>query len=195
MKAIKLQSKAQLPTRWGRAEIRTYANDEGERMPMVALIFGQLESPVAVRLHSECLTGDVLGSLKCDCGDQLHYSLEFLGKNGGVLLYLRQEGRDIGLTNKIRAYALQDLGADTVQANHQLGFGSDLRNYEDAANVLRDLGISSVRLLTNNPDKQKSLENLGIEVQERLPVVIPPNEVNKGYLQTKKDVMGHLLGD
>lgn len=195
MKTIQLQSEAQLPTRWGAAQIRTYAVDPGDRMPMVALIFSRPEHTMAVRLHSECLTGDAFGSLKCDCGDQLHQSLEYLGKHGGVLLYLRQEGRDIGLTHKIRAYALQDRGADTVEANHQLGFGSDLRNYEEAAAVLKDIGINAVRLLTNNPDKRHSLEQHGIQVIERLPLVIPPNDVNRGYLQTKKDVMGHLLGD
>jgi GTP cyclohydrolase II len=147
-----------------------------------------------VRLHSECLTGDVLGSLRCDCGEQLDTSLALMAREPhAVLLYLRQEGRGIGLANKIRAYALQDGGLDTVDANLALGLPVDRREYRSAALILRHLGASRVRLLTNNPLKQRALEEHGVEVVERVPLVMPPNAVNHDYLRTKADRMGHLL--
>jgi GTP cyclohydrolase II len=146
-----------------------------------------------VRVHSECLTGDLLGSTRCDCGEQLHRALEMIHRQKGVLLYLRQEGRGIGLINKLKAYNLQDGGLNTVDANHQLGFEADARTYDKAALILQDLGLSKIRLLTNNPRKVASLRKDGIEICERLSLQIEPSEINEKYLQTKKDVLGHLL--
>jgi GTP cyclohydrolase II len=162
----------------------------------LALIRGELrpDEPCLVRLHSECLTGDVLGSLRCDCGEQLDAALELIGESdSGVLLYLRQEGRGIGLTNKIRAYALQDTGLDTVEANLALGLPVDDREYVSAAAILRHLGIRQVRLLTNNPLKSHALEEHGITVVERVPLLVPPNPNNIRYLHTKAARMGHCL--
>ncbi|MCB9652945.1 MAG: GTP cyclohydrolase II [Deltaproteobacteria bacterium] len=163
----------------------------------VAIVVGDPDaSPddVLTRIHSECLTSEVFGSLKCDCKEQLDAALDQMAAEGrGVLIYLRQEGRGIGLGNKIRAYALQERGADTVDANHQLGFGSDDRSYEVAAAMLCDLGVRGVRLLTNNPDKVQGLATSGIRVVERLPVQIRANLHSAGYLRVKRDRMGHLL--
>jgi len=169
---------------------------EGAPGEIAALTRGPLdpEAVPLVRLHSECLTGDVLGSLKCDCGQQLEFALELIGEAPcGVLLYLPQEGRGIGLANKIRAYALQDQGLDTVDANLALGLPVDRRDYAAAAHVLRSLGLRKVRLLTNNPLKSQALESHGIQVVERVPLAVPPNPVNHNYLRTKADRMGHLL--
>jgi GTP cyclohydrolase II len=163
---------------------------------VAALTRGSLEDGTIplIRLHSECLTGDVLGSLRCDCGQQLDAALELIAQApAGVLLYLPQEGRGIGLANKIRAYALQDEGLDTVDANLALGLPVDRRDYAAAANILHSLGLSQVRLLTNNPLKEAALERHGIHVAERVPLTIPPNSVNQHYLRTKADRMGHLL--
>jgi 3,4-dihydroxy 2-butanone 4-phosphate synthase/GTP cyclohydrolase II len=151
------------------------------------------DDAVLVRVHSECFTGDVLASLRCDCGNQLALALKKIGQEGGVLLYLRQEGRGIGLTNKIKAYNLQDGGLDTVQANIQLGFEPDLRDYGIGAQILADLGIKKIRLLTNNPVKVVGLEGYGIEIVDRIPIEVPANLHNKRYLDTKKEKMGHLL--
>ena len=145
-----------------------------------------------VRVHSECLTGDVMGSLKCDCGDQLHRALEMIAEEGcGMVLYLRQEGRNIGLLNKINAYNLQDTGLDTVEANHQLGFADDERSYEIAEYMLEYFGITAIRLLTNNPNKLESFAKVAIE--ERVPLIVETNVHNEGYLKTKRDKSGHLL--
>jgi GTP cyclohydrolase II len=170
------------------------ASDDGQEH--VALVVGAFGGkPPLVRLHSECLTGDVFGSLKCDCGPQLKEALQIIGQHGGgVLLYLRQEGRGIGLANKIRAYALQDRGLDTVDANRRLGFVDDARDYGHAAAMLRALGIDEVRLLTNNPDKVNGLEAAGIKVVERVAHQIPANPHNADYLATKRKRSGHLLG-
>ena len=147
-----------------------------------------------VRVHSECLTGDIFGSLRCDCGDQLHTAMEMMDKEGaGVLLYIRQEGRGIGLVNKIKAYALQDQGLDTVEANERLGFKPDLRNYGIGAQILVDLGVKKMRLLTNNPKKMVGLEGYGLSIVEQMPIEIEPNEYNRCYLECKKLKMGHLL--
>ncbi|MGY8997947.1 MAG: GTP cyclohydrolase II [Alphaproteobacteria bacterium] len=162
----------------------------------VAIVIGEPDTtkPVLVRLHSQCLTGDLLGSLRCDCGDQLRGAIQAIADNGGgVLVYLAQEGRDIGLINKLRAYALQDLGVDTVDANEMLGFEADERVYAPAVEILRQLGIDSVRLLTNNPDKMKQLAAAGVNVVDRVSHVFPSNQHNASYLRTKADKTGHLF--
>lgn len=186
---------ASLPTRWGDFRMSVFRFDGTE---VVALSRGDLEGPepVLVRLHSECLTGDVLGSLRCDCGEQLHSALAMIGAaERGVLLYLDHEGRGIGLFNKVRAYGLQDGGLDTVDANLQLGLPVDARDYTAAAAVLRELGIESVRLITNNPAKIAGLEMHEVAVVERVPLETIPNDVNAPYLRTKASRMGHLLED
>jgi 3,4-dihydroxy 2-butanone 4-phosphate synthase/GTP cyclohydrolase II len=162
----------------------------------VALVYGDIagESNILVRMHSKCLTGDVFGSRRCDCGFQLHRSMELISREGkGAVVYLDQEGRGIGLLNKIRAYSLQDNGADTVQANERLGFAPDLRNYGIGAQILRDLGLSSIRVMTNNPRKLVGLEGYGLEIVERVPLLADPNHENRTYLQVKRDKLGHLF--
>jgi GTP cyclohydrolase II len=192
---VTLLAQAALPTRFGEFNAAVFEVDGTPGEAMV-LIRGRLdgEEPPLVRLHSECLTGDVLGSLRCDCGQQLAAALALIAEaSSGVVLYLRQEGRGIGLANKIRAYALQDTGLDTVDANLALGLPVDRREYASAAEILRTLGLRRVRLLTNNPLKSAALERGGIQVVERVPIAMPPNPVNKDYLRTKADRMGHLL--
>ena len=162
----------------------------------IAMVKGIIDpdKPVLVRVHSECLTGDIFGSLRCDCGDQLHKAMQMIENEGaGVLLYIRQEGRGIGLVNKLKAYALQDQGLDTVEANNKLGFKSDLRNYGIGAQILVDLGVRKMRLLTNNPKKMIGLEGYGLSIVEQVPIEITPNEFNRSYLECKKLKMGHLL--
>ena len=184
-----------LPTQQGEFTLLAY-QDSSNGAHHLALLMGDVADgrPVLVRVHSACLTGEVFGSLRCDCGPQLATALELISAEGrGVLLYLRQEGRGIGLYNKLRAYALQDEGLDTVEANECLGLPADLRDYGVAAQILVDLGVREVRLLTNNPDKLASLEEGGLRVVERVPLVIPPNEENCAYLRTKRDKMRHLL--
>jgi 3,4-dihydroxy 2-butanone 4-phosphate synthase/GTP cyclohydrolase II len=162
----------------------------------IAMIKGEInpDKSVLVRVHSECLTGDIFGSLRCDCGEQLHKAMEMIDKNGsGVLLYIRQEGRGIGLVNKLKAYALQDQGLDTVEANEQLGFKPDLRNYGIGAQILVDLGVGKMKLLTNNPKKMVGLEGYGLSVIEQIPIETEPTEFNRHYLECKKLKMGHLF--
>lgn len=193
-KLVERQAEAMLPTAYGdfRAIIYTNKLDDKEH---VALVMGDMDdSPTLVRVHSECLTGDAFGSLRCDCGPQLHAALQQIAEEGrGVLLYLRQEGRGIGLLNKIRAYALQDVGVDTVEANHRLGFADDLRDYGIGAQILYDLGVRNMRLLTNNPRKVKGIEGHGLAVVERVPLQVDGNPHNLSYLETKRDKLGHLL--
>ena len=186
-----------LPTHWGEFNLHGLV-DARTGAEHAAMSLGRLDDgePVLTRLHSECLTGDTLYSLKCDCGAQLEASLQAIADAGrGVVLYLRQEGRGIGLVNKIRAYALQQAGADTVEANRLLGLPDDARDYTVAAEMLRQLGVKQVRLLTNNPVKMEALQRLGIDVLERLPLHMPSNPHNQGYLNTKSRRMGHYGPD
>lgn len=188
-------SEANLPTKFGKFRVVVFRNSLDDKEHL-AIIKGDISqgAKIPVRLHSECLTSEVLGSLKCDCREQLETALQYIAKQGtGVVLYLRQEGRGIGLGNKIRAYALQEKGYDTVQANHILGFPDDLRSYDIAAAMLKELGIESIQLLTNNPSKIYGIEEHGIEVAERLPIQIQPNPINHFYLSTKAQKSGHLL--
>ena len=193
---IERVAEARLPSKYGEFKIIAYrsALDPGEH---IALTIGDWEKdqPVLTRIHSECLTGDVFGSLRCDCGEQIEMALKMLGKEGtGAFLYMRQEGRGIGLHNKIKAYSLQDGGLDTVEANEKLGFESDLRHYGIGAQILLDLGIKKIRLMTNNPKKVVGLSGFGLEIVERVEAEIQPNNENLAYLQTKRARMGHILG-
>ena len=187
--------RAKLPTRYGEFEIIVYEN-KLDKFEHLALVKGDLsgDEPVLVRVHSECFTGDTLGSLRCDCADQLHTAMQRIEAEGrGAVLYMRQEGRGIGLVNKLRAYCLQEHGRDTVEANEELGFKPDLRNYGVGAQMLVDLGIKKIRLLTNNPTKIVGLQGYGIEIVERVALECTPNDNNFNYLQTKREKMGHLL--
>jgi len=188
-------SEAELPTKVGKFKIIVYVDHLTEK-EHVALVMGDISGsePVMVRVHSECLTGDVFGSLRCDCGDQLDRAMRMIAEQGrGALLYLRQEGRGIGLKHKINAYKLQEQGMDTVEANVQLGFSPDLRDYGMGAQMLADLGIKKMKLLTNNPKKIIGLQGYGLEIVDRIPIEIQPNPLNEKYLKTKRDKMGHLI--
>ena len=193
---IRRRAETVLPTRKA-GEFRLYVySDNLETTVYVALVKGDIagERPTLVRLHSQCLTGDVFGSERCDCGEQLDSALAMIEQEGsGVLVYMFDEGRGIGLLNKVRAYALQDRGQDTIEANHALGFAADMRDYKAGAHILFDLGIKQVRLMTNNPDKVAALENYGLTVFERVPIEAPPRSANRGYLETKRTRFGHLL--
>jgi 3,4-dihydroxy 2-butanone 4-phosphate synthase/GTP cyclohydrolase II len=186
---------ALLPTQIGDFRIAGYRSLTSSE-EFVVLFKGEMRSdvPTLVRIHSQCLTGDVFGSIKCDCGPQLHRALELIEAEGrGAVVYQQQEGRGIGIINKIRAYALQDEGADTVEANEKLGFAVDARNYQQCAEILFDLGLCKVRLMSNNPDKMLALENAGLHVVERVPLEVEPKEPAAHYMRTKKERMGHLL--
>ncbi len=194
-KLVECVVSVKFPTRYGLFNLKLYESEIDEHHHL-ALVKGDVsvDEPILVRVHSECLTGDVFGSLRCDCGDQLEHALEMIEREGrGVLLYMRQEGRGIGFTNKIKAYKLQDEGFDTVDANIKLGFEPDLRDYGIGAQILADLGISKIRLMTNNPKKIIGLEGYGLEITERIHIEVPSCTENAFYMQTKKDKMGHIL--
>ena len=194
-KLVEKVEEVDMPTRWGHFRLSMYRSLT-TGLEHLALVKGEISGgePVLVRVHSECFTGDVLGSERCDCGPQLHEAMSMVERAGrGVILYMRQEGRGIGLANKLHAYRKQEAGMDTVEANIALGFAPDLREYGEGAQILGDLGISKVRLITNNPCKIKGLAGYGIEIAERVPVVIPATVYDKRYLETKRDKMGHLF--
>lgn len=186
---------AKLPTQFGEFRIAGYRSLISDE-EFVVLYKGKLDGdrPTLVRIHSQCLTGDVFGSVKCDCGPQLHRAMEMIEAAGrGAVVYQQQEGRGIGIINKIRAYALQDEGADTVEANEELGFAVDARDYQQCAEILFDLGLCKVRVISNNPDKLIALERAGLEIVERIPIEVDAEKESAGYMRTKKEKMGHLL--
>ena len=183
---------ANLPTKYGKFKIKAYKDAHQEHLAIMSQDFETLDAPY-VRIHSECLTGDTLGSLKCDCQNQLDLSLKFIAQEGGLVIYHRQEGRNIGLVNKVNAYALQDQGRNTIQANLELGFGEDDRDYSIVGHIFKDLGVKKLKLITNNPKKIEYVESLGIEITERIPAITKSNKYNEGYLLTKKEQMGHIL--
>jgi 3,4-dihydroxy 2-butanone 4-phosphate synthase/GTP cyclohydrolase II len=193
---VRDEGHARIPSRFGKDfNLHVFSNTV-DQSQHIAFVKGQIhkDEPTLVRVHSECLTGDVFGSKRCDCGEQLEAALAQIDRHGsGVLVYMRQEGRGIGLLNKIKAYELQDQGLDTVEANHKLGFKMDLRDYGIGAQILRALGVKKMKLLTNNPKKIVGLDGYGLEVVERMPIEISSNEDNRKYLQTKREKMGHLL--
>ena len=194
-KTVEKVASAKLPTVTGEFRIAGYRSLTSDE-EFVVLYKGEMEADVAtlVRIHSQCLTGDVFGSIKCDCGPQLHAAMELIEVEGrGAIVYQQQEGRGIGIINKIRAYALQDEGADTVEANEQLGFAVDARNYQQCAEILFDLGLCQVRVISNNPDKIQALEAAGLRIVERIPIEIKTEEPAAHYLRIKKEKLGHLL--
>ena len=196
-KLIERVAEARLPTKYGEFKAIAYRSqvDPGEHIAMTIGTWNA-DQPVLVRIHSECLTGDVFGSLRCDCGEQIEMALTILGKEGaGVFLYMRQEGRGIGLHNKIKAYSLQDGGLDTIEANNKLGFEADLRHYGNGAQILQDLGVKKLRLLTNNPRKVSGISGFDLEIVERVPVEASVTDENRDYMRTKKVRMGHILGN
>lgn len=189
MNTIEISQIATLPTQYGTFNIQAFKDKDNKEH--LAIFTDNLSSTPIVRVHSECLTGDALGSAKCDCGEQLHFAQALIAKEGGMIIYHRQEGRNIGLLNKVNAYALQDKGLNTVEANHQLGFKTDERTYEVVEFILNHFGITKLKLLTNNP---KKIESLGdIDIVERIPIRIKANPHNRGYLKVKKEQMGHFL--
>ena len=195
MELIKEDITTNLATKYGNFRVVLYKGEEEDHH--IALINGDVKGKknILVRVHSECITGDLFHSKRCDCGEQLEKAMEKIGKEGGVLVYLRQEGRGIGLVKKLEAYNLQDKGMDTVEANIKLGFKADERDYTIGARILADLGLSTIRLLTNNPKKIEGLEKFGLKIVERIPLLTEANELNKNYLKTKKEKLGHLMED
>jgi len=192
---VRKQASVPIPTRFGTFQTVAYSSSENDLMPHMVLINPETDfsKPVNVRVHSECMTGDLFGSYRCECGEQLHFSQAYISEHGGIIIYLRQEGRGIGIINKLHAYIKQDQGYDTAEANKILGFGYDDRTYEDAVAILEDLEIQEINLLTNNPDKIEALETCSIEVKDRIPVLIESRKENESYLKTKKDFFKHDL--
>lgn len=193
--AVKKQAEALIPTSWGNFRMIAFSEREEEWMPHLALVHEHCDTsqPVLTRIHSECITGDLFGSRRCDCGEQLHKALEMAAEQKGAVLYLRQEGRGIGIINKLKAYNLQDRGLNTIDANIHLGLEVDARQYNIAIEMLEALGISRIHLLTNNPEKIEALENSHIEVVSRIPLVMEPKKENFNYLKTKQEELGHLF--
>lgn len=192
---LKRQVKAHLPSKWGDFDMIAYAQQSEDRMAHLAFVHrdADLQKPVTVRIHSECLTGDLFGSSRCDCGDQFDEAMNIISKSKGILIYLRQEGRGIGLIPKLKAYNLQDQGLNTIDANVHLGFEPDQRDYDIAIFMLKDLGVKSINLLTNNPEKLSAVNMSDIQLNERIPLIVAPKADNKAYMDTKKEKMGHLL--
>ena len=192
---IRKEEEVFLPTEWGNFQLIAYTQLDNNATHLVLKKGDWAEDePLMVRVHSSCATGDIFGSCKCDCGKQLHRAMEMIDKEGkGLVLYMSQEGRGIGLVNKLKAYHLQEQGLDTVDANLKLGFKADERDYGIGAQILRDLGVKKMRLITNNPVKRSGLEGYGLEIVETLPIVIEPNQYNERYLKTKQERMGHKL--
>ncbi len=192
---LAIQAEAVIPTPWGNFNMIAFSESSDDWMPHLALVHENTDrsQPVLTRLHSECITGDLFGSTRCDCGEQLLRSLNMIARQGGIILYLRQEGRGIGIINKLKAYNLQDKGLNTISANVHLGLEIDARHYDIAIEMLETLGITQIRLLTNNPDKIEAFDSSSIEVTDRVPLIVEPQENNKEYLRTKQRDMGHLF--
>lgn len=193
--ALERQAEAIIPTPFGSFNMIAFSDQEDDYAPHLALVHPEMDptSDVVMRIHSECITGDLFGSKRCDCGEQLAFALQTAAQQKGVVLYLRQEGRGIGIINKLKAYQLQDAGLNTIEANVHLGLDVDGRHYDIAQRMLQDLGISRVRLLTNNPEKIHAFDNGPIELVDRLPIIIDASQENAAYLKTKAESMGHLL--
>ncbi|MDO5616967.1 MAG: GTP cyclohydrolase II [Cruoricaptor ignavus] len=194
---VKKQAEANVPTEFGTFKMVAFADTENDWMPHFAIVAENTDTtkPVNVRFHSECITGEVFHSKKCECGQQLDYAMNYIQKNGGIIIYLRQEGRNIGIINKLKAYALQENGLDTVEANLQLGLPADDRDFSVAIEILKFLGIKEVNLLTNNPDKIKYVEESEIKLNSRIPLQIDATDESRDYLKVKKSYFGHLLND
>ncbi len=194
---IKIQAEANVPTEYGQFRMIAFSEDESNWMPHMAIVSDSTDfsKTVNVRFHSECITGEVFHSKKCECGQQLDAAMQYTHENGGIIVYLRQEGRNIGIINKLKAYALQEQGLDTIQANLQLGLPADDRDFGVAIDILNLLGVKEINLLTNNPEKLKYVENSAIKLVSRIPLQIKSNEVSRDYLKIKKDQFGHLLDD
>ena len=194
---LKLQAESNVPTQFGEFRMMAFSEDDKNWMPHMALIAKNtdLEKPTNVRIHSECITGEVFHSKKCECGEQLDSAMKYMQENGGIILYLRQEGRNIGIINKLKAYALQENGLDTVQANLQLGLPADDRDFSVAIDMLEQIGVKSVNLMTNNPEKIKFIKDSNIAYNSRIPLQIKSNDASASYLKTKRDYFGHLLDD
>ncbi|WP_428737999.1 GTP cyclohydrolase II [Sulfurimonas sp.] len=189
---IEKSTEAKLPTKYGNFTIKVYKQNNQEHLVFMSENFHDLKIP-NVRIHSECLTGDTFGSLKCDCQNQLELAIKFIAKEGGMIIYHRQEGRNIGLLNKVNAYALQDQGRDTIEANIELGFRDDERDYSVVREIFADLGLKNIKLITNNPEKIAYIESIGVNIVSRIPAITPINVHNDGYISVKKEQMGHLL--
>ncbi|NMR35879.1 GTP cyclohydrolase II [Chryseobacterium aquaticum] len=194
---IKIQAEANVPTEYGNFRMIAFSEESTNWMPHMAIVAENTDfsNPVNVRFHSECITGEVFHSQKCECGQQLDSAMKYMQENGGIIVYLRQEGRNIGIINKLKAYSLQEKGFDTVAANLELGLPADDRNFDIAIEILNILDVKSINLLTNNPEKVKFVEQSNITLNSRIPLQIPANDSSRGYLQTKKDYFGHLLDE